>query len=233
MMEKFRYSWNPTEPLSKTAWCFPCGIYAAYYALRTLKASWALLDMFWNGCVFEVAVATGISLKDWKLSKFWQLSHFSFTVIHHCITIRRARTHCCRGKRGSSANGGTSSAVGGAQVMRKHWCGHTSFVEVLSASYFNNPLPPTSHHHTPYHMKLYRGLSGFLRDCLAQGTQHLLGSPHKSPPGAAESGRYHSGRPAARQWQMHTFSQKYKALCCWADYGTANPMKTHDWKGVK
>lgn len=104
--------------------------------------------MFWNGCVFEVAVATGISLKDWKLSKFWQLSHFSFTVIHHCITIRRARTHCCRGKRGSSANRGTSSAVGGAQVMRKHWCGHTSFVEVLSASYFNNPLPliPTTIH---------------------------------------------------------------------------------------
>lgn len=184
------------------------------------------------GHVLEWQLQLGSVLRIGGCQSFGGSHTFPSTVIHHCITIRRARTHCRRGKRGSSGNGGAASAVGGAQVMRKHWCGHTSFVEVLSASYFNNPLP-TPPPPPPYHVKLYWGLSGFLRDCLAQGTQHLLGSPHKSPPGAAESGRYHSGRPAARQWQMHTFSQKYKALCCWADYGIANPMKTHDWKGVK
>lgn len=132
---------------------------------------------------------------------------FSFTMIHHCITIRRARTHCRRGKKGQQRQEHEW------WLVWKQWCGHTSFVVVLSASYFNTrppppppSLPPPPPSPPPHHPKLYWGLSGFLRECLVQGTQHLTGSPHKSPSGAAESVRYHSGCPAARQWQMHTLS---------------------------
>lgn len=101
------------------------GIFAACYALGPLKVSWAPLHMFWDGCVFEVAVAAGISLTDWRLSRFWQLSHFSFTVIHHRITIRRARTHCRWGKKGSSGKGrrrlsSGRSTSGAETLVRSH-----------------------------------------------------------------------------------------------------------------
>lgn len=202
---------------------FPCGISAAYYALGPLKASWVPPDMFLNGWVSEVAVSAGIRLMDWRLSKFWQLLHFSFTAIHDCITIRGARTHCCWGKKGSSGNRGAASALAGAQVVQEQrWYGHTPFVAVPSVSYFNEVKLP------PYQLKLYWGLSGFLRSCLARGTRHLLEPQHKSPAGAAESGRYHRRHPAARQWQIHTFCQKYKVFCCWADNGIADPKKNHD-----
>lgn len=105
---------------------------------------------------------------------------FPSTVIHHCITIRRARTHCRRGERGSSGNGGAASAVGGAQVMRKHWCGHTSFVEVLSASYFNNPLP-TPPPPPPYHVKLYWGLSPEQETVLLRGPNTFWDHHIKAP----------------------------------------------------
>lgn len=87
--------------------------------------------------------------------------------------------HSRRGKKkkgggrggGSRRNRGGASPATGAQVMWK------TLVRSHPASggavcFLFKKTPPTTI------LKLHRGLSGFLRDCLAWGTQNLLGLPH-------------------------------------------------------
>lgn len=78
----------------------------------------------------------------------------------------------------------------------------------------------------------HRGLSGSRRAgnplcsvrCRVSGTQHLSEAPHKSPQALLWEWQI-SLHPAAPQSQMHTFSQKYKGLCYWADNDTSNPAE--------
>lgn len=168
---------------------------------------------------FEVAVLGGINLWDWKLSMSTQnviMRHFG-SMCHFlcdqqlCVTLTHA--HSCKGKKGNKENWKEGFSRHTKKLLVAYnYLNKTSFLNAewpssITVSRTTPEIWRYSHHLVDYFNRIppslslgiHRGLSGgrlagnpsCLVRCRVSGTQHLSKAPHKSPPSAAESGRYH------------------------------------------
>lgn len=102
------------------------------------------------------------------------------------------------------------------QRWQEHkWCGNIGTVTPYSCTVRLISMNPSYHHTTWNYAEAYQ------ETCSRDLTP--FGITTKSPAGASEGGAYHRRHPATCLWQIPTFCHKYKALCCWADNGSADP----------
>lgn len=184
---------------------------------RTTKCLWSCWTCFRMAACLKWQLQLGSVLRIGGCQSFGS----SYTFSSHWSTIASqlgVHVHTDAGVKkrrwgvggGNSGHKGAASAVAVAQAVWKHpisllfsWTQATTVLpEIMLRLIRLSKWPSCSRDPTPFRIAMT-----------------------KSPAGAAESCRYHRRRPVARQWQIHISWQKYKALCFWAENGTADSKK--------